>query len=204
MHQELVTYIQTLEDDLSEIGDKRKQKLNQLADFISSKIRNGNDAKLTFICTHNSRRSHFCLIWAAVLAHHFEQRPNIQTFSGGTEATAFNPRAVAAIRRAGFKVENPGGENPRYKVSYAENAAPLSCFSKTFDDEINPQDDFAAVITCSDADENCPVVPGTSLRIAIPYVDPKVSDGTPEEAQTYDERCRQIATEMYYMLSQLN
>ncbi|MCW9708375.1 low molecular weight phosphatase family protein [Fodinibius salsisoli] len=203
MYQELLTYIQQLEDDTFQIGSERKQKLRQISDFISSKVEEGSGAKLTFVCTHNSRRSHFCQVWAAVLAHHFGLE-YINTFSGGTEETAFNPRAVAAIERAGFKVENPGGENPRYKVFYAEDAAPLTCFSKTFDDEANPQDGFAAIMTCSDADENCPLVPGTSLRISIPYIDPKESDGTPGEAQTYDERCRQIASEMYYMLSQLS
>ncbi|MDZ7692285.1 MAG: hypothetical protein U5K69_14310 [Balneolaceae bacterium] len=128
----------------------------------------------------------------------------IETYSGGTEVTAFNPRAVEAIRRAGFKVENPGGENPRYKVFYDEGKEPLVCYSKTFDDEANPHRDFIAVMTCSDADQNCPVVPGTEFRITIPYEDPKQADGTSQESQTYDERCRQIAAEMHYMLSQLD
>lgn len=39
---------------------------------------------------------------------------------------------------------------------------------------------------------------GADARIAIPYDDPKASDGTEHEAQTYDERCRQIAREKLY------
>lgn len=202
MYQELATYIHTLEAGTSEIGDRRKQKLLQMADFIRLKIRSGNAARLTFICTHNSRRSHLCQIWAATLANYFDLA-GIETFSGGTEATAFNPRAVAAIQRAGFKVENPGGENPKFAVYFGEEAEPLICFSKTFDDSHNPQNNFAAVITCADADENCPYVPGASARFSIPYVDPKEADGTPKEAEIYDQRCRQIATEMYYLLSEV-
>lgn len=202
MYQELSTYIQTLVDESSEIADMRKQKLSQIADFISSQIRVGNQVKLTFICTHNSRRSHFCQIWAAVLTHHFGLK-HIQSFSGGTEATAFNPRAVAAIERAGFKVENPGGKNPKYKVYFAEESEPLSCFSKTFENLYNPRANFAAIMTCSEADENCPLVPGASARFSIPYVDPKEADDTPQEAQTYDRRCRQIASEMYYLMSEV-
>jgi len=110
---------------------------------------------------------------------------------------------VAAIERAGFKVENPGGDNPRYKVFFDENKAPLNCFSTTFDDTYNPDKNFAAVMTCTDADENCPFVPGAEKRFSIPYVDPKESDDTPREKETYDERCKQIAAEMYYLMSQV-
>jgi hypothetical protein len=44
-------------------------------------------------------------------------------------------------------------------------------------------------------------VAGAFRRIALPYEDPKASDGTLEEAATYDERCAQIAREMLYALS---
>ncbi|MDZ7659386.1 hypothetical protein [Fodinibius sp.] len=108
-----------------------------------------------------------------------------------------------AIERAGFRVENPGGENPKYKVYFDDESEPLICFSKTFDNSYNPTKDFAAIMTCSDADANCPVVPGAEKRFSIPYIDPKESDGTPKEKEIYDERCRQIASEMYYMMSKI-
>lgn len=200
MYPELQTYIKSLKDELSKIPQGRKEELERIAQFIESKLKAGNSAKLNFICTHNSRRSHLCQIWTAVLARHFGLE-GIETYSGGTEATAFNPRAVAAIKRAGFQVENPGGENPRYKVYYDEKQEPLICFSKIFDDPYNPRENFAVVMTCSDADENCPVVAGAEKRFSIPYVDPKEADGTLQESETYDERCRQIASEMYYLMS---
>ncbi len=202
MNTVLQEYINSLEKDVAQIPKERKEKLWKLSDSIWTKLRNGNPAKLTFICTHNSRRSHLCQIWAAMLAEHFSVE-DLETYSGGTEVTTFNPRAVEAIRRAGFKVENPGGDNPRYKVYYDEQQEPLVCYSKTFDDEANPSKDFVAVMTCSDADRNCPVVPGTQFRITIPYEDPKQADGTPQETQTYDEHCRQIAAEMYYLMSKV-
>jgi protein-tyrosine-phosphatase len=191
-------YISRLEGSLKEIPAQRKNKLTAIADYVQSK----ESAKLTFICTHNSRRSHFCQIWSAVMAKYFDI-DNIENFSGGTEATAFNPRAVEAIKRAGFKVEDPGGENPRYKVFFVEDEEPLICFSKTFDDSYNPQKEFAAVMTCTDADKNCPFVPGAEKRFSMPYVDPKEADGTSQEAETYDARCRQIAAEMYYLMSKV-
>jgi hypothetical protein len=35
-------------------------------------------------------------------------------------------------------------------------------------------------------------------------VDPKISDGTDREVATYDERCRQIAREMLFLMRQVN
>lgn len=198
MYLELNSYLQNIESEASEISDNRKAQLNSIANYI----RENDEAKLTFICTHNSRRSHLCQIWASVIAKYFGLN-NIETYSGGTEATAFNLRAVAAIERVGFKVQDPGGENPRYKVFFDKNEDPLICFSKTFDDSYNPQKKFAAIMTCSDADANCPFVSGAEKQFSIPYVDPKESDGTSQEAETYDERCKQIAAEMYYLMSKV-
>jgi protein-tyrosine-phosphatase len=202
MNNQLVTYIGRLKRNTSGISKHRRKNLLQISDFVGTKLRSEDQARLTFICTHNSRRSHFCQIWTATLAAYLGLE-GVQAFSGGTEATAFHSNAIQALRRAGFKVENPGGDNPFYQVYYADDAEPLLCFSKTFDDQYNPQKDFIAVMTCSDADQNCPFVPGASFRITIPYIDPKKADDTPKETQIYDERCRQIAIEMFYLMSQV-
>jgi protein-tyrosine phosphatase/arsenate reductase len=85
-------------------------------------------------------------------------------------------------------------------ITAGKGAKPVFCFSKTIDHPLNPTADFGAVMTCSSADAACPVVKGANFREAIPYVDPKVSDGKPEEAATYDERCLQIATEMLWVM----
>lgn len=200
MYPKLKNYITELESDFDSIPSERKKQLKEVAGYIHSKKEKEETAKLNFICTHNSRRSHLAQIWTAIAAQYYDIE-DIETYSGGTEATAFNPRAVVAIERAGFKVENPGGENPRYEVSFSDDANPMICFSKKFDDDFNPKKNFAAIMTCSDADENCPFVPGAEFRKPITYVDPKEADGTDREAKVYDERCRQIATEMFYMMN---
>lgn len=202
MNSTLDKYIKEVFSGFEEIPANRKERLEEVAEYIRSKKEKKEQVLLNFICTHNSRRSHLAQIWTATAAHYF-QIENIETFSGGTEAKAFNHRAVAAIERAGFKVENPGGENPHYKVWFSEDAEPMTCFSKTFDDPFNPNSSFAAIMTCSDADENCPFVPGTEFRASITYRDPKESDGTEKEAHTYDERCLQIAKEMFYLISRV-
>lgn len=203
MYQELLDYLESAEGGLDEIPKERRDNLNEIAQFIQTRKKAGEPANLLFICTHNSRRSHLSQIWAATAAAYYGIEEGINTYSGGTEATAFNPRAVAAIERAGFSVQNPGGDNPHYQVSYREDGEIIECFSKKYDHPYNASESFAAVMTCSEADRNCPFIPGASLRVALPYIDPKESDGTDKEAATYDERCKQIATEMLYLMSQV-
>jgi arsenate reductase len=203
LHPRLQTYVEGVVKGFGTIAEERKRELRKLALLIRAKQASNEPANLTFICTHNSRRSHMGQLWATTAAAWFGI-DSVGTFSGGTETTAFNPRAVAALARAGFVLETPGGDNPRYRVTYGPDGPVMQCFSKKYDDPCNPKEGFAAVMTCSEADRSCPVVLGSALRVAIPYEDPKAADGTPEEAQRYDERCRQIATEMFYLLSQVN
>ena len=203
MNQKLQAYTKKAIENFVNITPDRQNELTEIAEYIRNRKASGKGSKLVFICTHNSRRSHLAQIWAQ-LASHYYGLDKIECYSGGTEATAFNPRAVAAMSRAGFEIENPGGSNPNYSLSYSSDSAPMICFSKTYDDPSNPNKEFAAIMTCSDADEACPIVPGAEFRMPIPYIDPKVSDDTDAEEATYNERCFQIATEMFYMMSQVS
>ena len=199
----LITYLKNAESHIDSIPAERKEKLNVLVEYIQMKKDKNEPSKLIFICTHNSRRSHLSQIWAKVAAEYYGLGNFVEEFSGGTEATAFNPRAIAAIERTGLKAINLGGENPRIEIIYKEDKNPIICFSKRYNATYNPQEKFAAIMTCSDADQNCPVVLGAEKRISLPYVDPKISDGTPEESKVYDERCLQIAIEQLYVFSKI-
>lgn len=186
------------------IPRQRKDELVRVADYVRGRLADSQPAKLTFICTHNSRRSHLAQIWAQVAAD-FYGLTGVETYSGGTEATAFNPRAVAAIRRAGLKIteHDAGDSNPRYSVYSSDEASPQICFSKVFNSPPNPTAKYWAVMTCSQADEACPVVMGCDLRMPIRYEDPKVADDTDFEASHYDERTKQICCEMMFMMSRV-
>ncbi|HUS35750.1 MAG TPA: protein-tyrosine-phosphatase [Verrucomicrobiae bacterium] len=189
--------------EFDQIDAERKAELKRGADFIREQLAKRNSAELIFICTHNSRRSHFSQVWAQTAALYYGGR-NLLTFSGGTEATACNPRTVQALRRAGFSVvQSTEGENPVYLAQISETGKPLRLYSKVFGAKENPQKDFVAVLTCGDAAESCPVVNGAALRLPLLFKDPKAADNTPQEKATYDERCRQIAREMFYMMSQV-
>jgi len=183
-----------------EIPTPRRAELEGLAATVVERIAATGGADLVFVCTHNSRRSQLAQVWAQVAAA-WHGVAGVRSFSGGTEATAFDARARAAVARAGAMVESgPTAANPLVSVS-GWPGEPLRCWSKRFGDIANPQSGFVAVMTCGSADEACPVVPGAAARIALRYVDPKVSDGTPEESQTYDERSREIARDLLYAFS---
>lgn len=202
----LTAYIGERVSEFGQIAEGRKAGLKRIAQFVRRQSEAGRPARLVFICTHNSRRSHMAQIWAANAAS-YDHVSGVECFSGGTEATAFNPRAIATLERAGFEIQTASGKandrNPRYRVQGAEDAPPLVCFSKKFDAPANPKSDFCAVFTCAEADKSCPTIAGATLRVAIPFDDPKAADGSPQEAAVYDERCAQIAREMLYVFSQV-
>jgi len=203
----LITDLQTTTAQLTQEFDKipaeRKKTLGELTRFIQERVNAGLPVYLNFICTHNSRRSHLSQLWAQAGAYYYGV-PGVSCFSGGTEATAFNPRAVKAMQDAGFAiVKKKDGENPIYEVRYADDAHAVVAFSKRYDDPFNHNKDFAAIMTCSHADENCPLVFGASARIAITYDDPKDFDGTALETAKYAERVRQIGREILFAFSQV-
>lgn len=186
-----------------QISPERKLILQQLTTFIQTRYASGIPVYLNFICTHNSRRSHIAQLWAQAAAHYY-QVPKVMCFSGGTEATAFNPRAVRALQKAGFSIAvTREGDNPVYEVRFAAGVAPVVSFSKTYDDPVNHNQDFAAVMTCSHADENCPLVPGATARIALTYDDPKNFDGTALEESKYTERVHEIGRELLFAFSRV-
>ncbi|MEM8528348.1 MAG: protein-tyrosine-phosphatase [Bacteroidota bacterium] len=196
----LQSSVKGLLNEFELIPEERKIQLQQLAHYIQDRLENHQPVHLNFICTHNSRRSHISQIWASAAACYFEIE-NIHCYSGGTEATAFNPRAVAALKRAGFHIEKSSiGRNPRYQVYCCDQIAPIEAFSKVYDDASNPKSDFAAIMTCNHADQNCPFIP-SAWRFSLTYEDPKIADDTSEEAEHYDERVRQIGRELLFAMS---
>ena len=114
--QELEVSVEERMGEFHLIDADRRAALDPVSDFVVRRVSSQEPSPLIFICTHNSRRSHMAQLWALVAARHFSV-PGIEALSGGTEATSFNPRAVAALRRAGFSIEFfTDGKNPVYEV----------------------------------------------------------------------------------------
>jgi len=201
MYPNLINVIATFSSQ--SISDERKVVLLPLVTYIQEKVNAGESIRLHFICTHNSRRSHLSQIWAQTMAYHVGLK-NVSCYSGGTEATAIFIKVLETLTSQGFQVLRlSGNENPVVAVKFAANENPILCFSKTYDHPFNPSTQFGAVMTCSNADEGCPIVVGSEARFPIKYDDPKAYDGTPLQTEKYAERSLDIAREMLWVFSQI-
>lgn len=190
--------ISQIEEQSQTLSENRKQLLSAAAEKATGLQREQGEANLLFVCTHNSRRSHFSDFWARVAIECYSPK-GISSFSCGTETTECNPRTVASLGRSGFEVSSDGSEqNPHYEVIFGSTK--LELFSKAFGDASLPTSNVVAMMCCDDADEKCPIIPGAEHRVPLHYQDPKASDGTDVESATYDERSLQIAAEMFFLV----
>ena len=200
MYQKLIEIINN-KIDVQSISEERKAVLQPLIDFIQQKVNDRQDININFICTHNSRRSHLSQVWAQVASAHFNI-PNVHCYSGGTEETSLFPKVAETLTNQGFNIfKIADTNNPVYAIKYSDNALPVIGFSKKYDSPFNPVSAFTAIMTCSQADGGCPFIAGAEKRIPITFEDPKISDGTLEQAQVYAARSLQIAQEMCYVFS---
>lgn len=204
MYPKVIKTIETILPKMEEISEARKKKLSLLIDYVLGKVKNSEPISLIFICTHNSRRSHYSQIWAQVAAQYFGIS-NLFSYSGGTEETAVYSEVIATLERQGFEIQRKDvlSGNHVYFINFCPLMHPIVGFSKKYDDVFNPGKEFAAVMTCTSADENCPFIPNAEKRISLPFEDPKVSDGTDQQKQVYAERSIQIASELFYVFQQV-
>ncbi|WP_224484335.1 protein-tyrosine-phosphatase [Robertkochia aurantiaca] len=194
-------YIEQL--DTENISSDRKDILDEIIGSLQSLLNKDKGLNLTFVCTHNSRRSHLSQVWAQTMAHYFETE-RVYCYSAGTESTALFPVVAETLKKQGLTiVKLSEGKNPVYSIKSGPGIKPVIGFSKTLDHPYNPEKGFAAIMTCSSANESCPFVPGASARLALEYEDPKAFDGTPQQLEKYEERSKQIATELKYIFSKL-
>ncbi len=196
-------YVEQILAELDKVSPQRRESLDEITAEIATRLKYRKSANLTFICSQNSRRSHMSQLWAQTAAYYYGF-DKVHSFSGGTGATACNTRTVTALRRVGFSVvSTTEGENPVYLIQFSDQRPPIRAYSKLYDADGNPQEDFIALMCCSKADKKCPIVLGATSRYAIHYVDPKLCDDTTEETSQYNARCREIAREMFYIMSQV-
>ena len=182
----------------------RLEELDALAALFKAHSKDG--LAVNFICTHNSRRSHFSEILFRTAAKYYGHE-NVETFSGGTEGTALYPEVAESFKRHGFTaVKDLAPENPHWQIFHplleSEDHTPF-LFSKAYHEAPNPASDYVAVMVCDSANEACPMVVGAAARFPLTFVDPKRSDGTQECSDVYDATLKEIAAEMGYLARQL-
>ncbi|WP_435416550.1 hypothetical protein [Polaribacter aestuariivivens] len=184
------------------LKEDRKVLLHKISEGIAKEYLKNEVVNLNFICTHNSRRSQLGQVWGFYVANYFNL--NINSFSGGTEVTAFYRNTVKTLQKAGFdfQVLDFSHQNPKYEIRFKGSKKSILGFSKRFDHPEN-KEPFIAITTCNNADKNCPFIPSALVRYHLPFEDPKASDGTPEQEKAYLKTNRQIAAEMYFIFNEV-
>jgi len=189
-------FLSRLEEQSKDISSARREDLDKLAAIITEDLVKG-DSVVKFICTHNSRRSQVAEFMLDVLSREYGLK--ITALSAGTEATAFEPRMVNAIKNQGFPLIEYGNKpNPLY--IYRIKNDDLYYFSKRYDEQLIDYGESIIVTVCGDANENCPVIPGTLKRFHLGYEDPKKSDGSDHESETYKKKVLEIGSEILYLV----
>lgn len=111
--------------------------------------------RVLFLCTHNSARSQMAEgLLRAMGSRRFD------AFSAGTEATFIRPLAIEAMQELGIDIS---GQRSKVLTEYL-------------------QQPFDFVITvCDQANESCPVFPGTQTRLHWSFPDPSKATGSHED-----------------------
>lgn len=157
---------------------------------------------MSFICTHNARRSVISQSLAAALAYRYGIQ-DMLFYSGGAEATFIHPNSLALLEKIGFELEEAeGGDNPVNLARYASDAGALHLFSKTFDDA-SSSEPYVAILVCSKGDAACPFIPDAKARILIPFEDPGAFDGTEEAPEAYLTTAKLVLNELHYFFQLL-
>jgi hypothetical protein len=203
LNADLLKYCSSLSSEFNQIPSDRKEYLNELVSYIAEQQKAQKAINLVFVCTSNSRRSHMAQVWSQIASYYYNIN-NVNTFSGGTEKTKVNKNALLALEKTGiFLQSHQQSENPVWFAFVGVKFTPMILFSKVYTDSTNPSNNFGAVMVCAEANESCPIVAGADFRLGLPYQDPKAFDNTAQQNEKYDERCRQIAREMFYVFSQI-
>lgn len=183
------------------IAADRLRLLHSIATEITTLLQANKRVNLQFVCTHNSRRSQFSQIWAHAFCNYFNLHA-VHCFSAGTEATALFPKVAEVLEQQGMQVSKLTNQsNPFYLIRPFADSQPLFCFSKTLSHPVNPKSNVIALMTCSEADEACPMVPGAIARFPLRYTDPKHADHTPEMDASYLTCSNNIASELFELFA---
>jgi hypothetical protein len=191
------------------IDETHREAGAKFVDWIVQNYKPGQPLNVMVICTGNSRRSILGSTTGNIAAAYYGM-PEIRFHSGGTAPTAFNLRTIACLKEIGVEVDPTGKEAPRgepatsnpvYTIRWGSDLEAAE-FSKHYHDAANPQEGFAALMVCGEADAACPVVRGAACRISMPYLDPKIYDDGAFESNKYAERRDDVGRLMLCVMMQ--
>jgi len=210
LNPRVAAYADMLTTSFDMIDEAHREAGGELVDWIVENYKPGQPLDVTAICTGNTRRSILGATLGNIAAAYYGM-PEIRFHSGGTAPSAFNPRTITALEEIGVAIEPTGQEAPRGEPKTANpiyvvrwgTGMEANEFSKTYFDTGNPQERFAALMVCGEADAGCPLVKGAAVRISMPYLDPKIYDDSIYQSQKYAERRDDIGRLMLSVMAQV-
>jgi len=197
-------YVRDFPKEFRKIPEERRYRLNEIVYYLEEQELNNAPWQITFISTNESTIGQMALAWSKAAAYYFGFS-NFHPFTGGLNPNEISESAIVALEKAGFIVykSNIYGVDV-YRIKYSYNLAPIIAFPKKIDHVRNPGNNFMAVILDVNADLNINNVKGTYNRLFLEYEDPKGYEGSDMENEKFNETCRQLAVEMFYVFSQLH
>lgn len=121
--------------------------------------------RVLFICTGNSARSQMA---EGFLRHYAGDE--YEVYSAGLEPRPVNPLAVDVMREVGIDISGQTSKGVRDYLGRVH---------------------FGFIITvCTDAERECPIFPGVSIRLHWPFDDPAAAAGSDDERRQVFRRVR--------------
>ena len=200
-NDELTSYCRSLPDEFVNVPDSTGKNLREAGTYIIDQLNNGQLTSISFVCEHNSRKSHLGQIWTEMATLYYGI-DNVKCYSGGTTPTHVNQRIIKALENTGFHISEKGiaGNGPKYHLGFGRPSQGFEIFSKRYDHPMNPDTNYMAISLCYNPEECCPISYGADQQLTIPYEDLQPFDNTPLETDMYDRQCRQIARDMFFMM----
>lgn len=196
-------YVRDFPKEFRRIPEERRYRLNEMVYFLEEQRRNKAPGQITFISSNESTVAQMAQAWSKAAAYYFGFN-DFSVYSGGLNPENISVNAIIALEKAGFIVYKTNVKGVEvYRIKYAYNLEPLVAFPKKINHVKNPGDNFMAVILDANAEMNIGNIRGTYHRLLLEYDDPKGYDGSDFEMTKYQESCKTIAIEMFYVFSQL-
>lgn len=129
--------------------------------------------RVLFVCVHNSARSQMAEEYLRILGGDL-----FEAESAGLEAGKLNPYVVEVLKEEGIDISAKETHNVR---DYFKEGRKYS---------------YVITVCSRDAEEQCPIFPGTVQRINWPFPDPSKFTGTREEILTKTREVRNVIREM--------
>jgi len=111
--------------------------------------------RILILCTGNSARSQMA---EGLLRS--EAGDRVDVFSAGTKPSDVRPEAVQVMRELGIDISGHRSKSV---------------------DEFRGQEFTYVITVCDNANESCPVFPGNTKRLHLPFDDPAAVQGTEEQ-----------------------